>query len=49
MQVGQVYMCEGCGLELQVVKACADGTAEGKASCPNCEIICCSEPLKLKQ
>jgi len=48
MQVGQVYACRDCGLELQVVKACSD--EEGGACCAEpCEFTCCGEPLVLKE
>lgn len=51
MEVGQVYFCEGCGLELKVVKACEEcGAAAEDCDCPEpCVFQCCGEPLKLKE
>jgi hypothetical protein len=50
MKVGQVYMCEECGLELRVVKECTECAAEAECSCVDeCEFECCGEPLKLKK
>ncbi len=50
MQVGQVYVCEGCGLELKVLKECQECDQEaGECECPApCTFECCGEPLKLK-
>ncbi len=50
MKVGQVYMCEECGLELRVVKECTECATEAECSCvEECEFECCGEPLKLKK
>ena len=38
---GQVWICENCGIELKVVKACASCDCKG-------DFMCCGEPLKLK-
>ena len=47
MKVGQVYACEGCGLELKVVKEC--GSPAEECECPEpCTFECCDEPPKLK-
>lgn len=50
MKVGQVYACEGCGLELKVVKECKEcGSPAEECECPEpCTFECCGEPLKLK-
>ncbi|UCF10400.1 MAG: hypothetical protein JSW65_01590 [Candidatus Bipolaricaulota bacterium] len=45
MKVGQVYVCEHCGLELKVVKEC-DCESEHECSCSG--MSCCSGELKLK-
>lgn len=54
MKIGQVYICEDCGVELKVVKECAniemsaaecgchDGDDEGG-------FFCCGKPLELKK
>lgn len=50
MQVGQVYVCEGCGLELEVINECDEcGTDPESCDCPPCQFICCGESLKLKE
>jgi hypothetical protein len=50
MKLGQVYVCEECGLELQVVKECkdCDTSAEVCECTEHCRFECCGEPLKLK-
>jgi hypothetical protein len=49
MRVGQVYVCEGCGLELEVIKECEEcGTDPESCECPPCQFVCCGDPLKLK-
>ncbi len=50
MKLGQVYVCEDCGLELKVVNECKDcGTPADECECPPCTFVCCGEPLKLKE
>ncbi len=41
-KVGQVLVCENCGVELQVIKAC-------DTICPSCKPTCCGRPLTLKK
>ena len=51
MKLGQVYVCEGCGLELQVVQECEE-CGEDAAECgcvEHCTFACCGEELKLKE
>lgn len=49
MRVGQVYVCEDCGLALRVVGECKE-CAEEACSCEEpCTFECCGEPLKLKK
>lgn len=53
MKLGQIWMCEDCGLELQVVAACSgdeDPALRDEGSCctDRCEFSCCGEPLRLK-
>jgi len=43
MKAGEVYVCQDCGLQLQVVKTCAD-EAEGACGCKEA-ITCCGQPL----
>ena len=50
MELGQVYVCEDCGLELEVVKECVE-CGEDAASCEceeHCDFSCCGEEMKLK-
>ncbi len=50
MKLGQVYVCEECGLELKVVKECRE-CGEDAADCDcaePCTFSCCGEELKLK-
>jgi hypothetical protein len=51
MKLGQVYVCEPCGLELQVVKECeACDTDAADCECPeHCTFSCCGELLKAKE
>ena len=50
MELGQIYTCEACGLELKVVHECEDrsGDPEGHV-CEPCEFVCCDGPLTLKE
>ena len=50
MKLGQIYVCEGCGLELQVVQECEEcGESVEDCACEeHCTFECCGEPLKLK-
>lgn len=45
MQVGDVYKCDLCGLELEVKKACACGEGEGSCSVP---LMCCGQEMTKK-
>ncbi len=50
MRLGQVYFCEGCGLELKVVNECEEDCGDEEAcECGACEFVCCDAPLKLKE
>jgi hypothetical protein len=46
MKAGEIYVCEDCGLEIQVVKSCAD-SEEGACSCSQ-PLTCCGGELVLK-
>ncbi len=51
MKLGEVYVCETCGLELKVVKEC-DECGEDADSCAceeHCSFDCCGEEMKLKE
>ena len=47
MKVGETYVCEDCGLELQVVKTCAEQET-GACGCLE-PLSCCGKPLVLKE
>jgi predicted nucleic acid-binding Zn ribbon protein len=47
MKLGEIYVCQSCGLELQVVKACAD-QEEGACACTEA-IVCCGQPMVAKK
>ena len=42
MKEGEVYTCESCGLEIQVLKECTE-------CCCSTEFICCEKPMTLKK
>jgi predicted RNA-binding protein with PUA domain len=54
MRTGQIYVCDVCGIELQVVKDCEDtGKTEEECRCTvpaeaACAFSCCGEELRLK-
>jgi len=50
MKKGQIYICEGCGVELKVVKECHEcGTPSEECECEPCTFLCCGNELKLKE
>jgi hypothetical protein len=50
MKMGQVYVCEECGLEIQVVKECEEcGEDDTECSLEECRFMCCGEDMKLKE
>lgn len=50
MELGQIYWCEACGLELEVVHECEQrGDDPESYVCEPCEFSCCDGPLKLKE
>jgi len=47
MKAGEVYVCEECNLEIQVIRSCV---ASEKGACACAEsLTCCGGPLVLKQ
>lgn len=49
MKKSQVYVCEVCGLELQVIKECQDCGSDADACRPDeCKLVCCDKELTLK-
>jgi hypothetical protein len=50
MKKGQVYACEDCGLELQVIKECKEcGTSAESCEHVECRFVCCDKFLRLKK
>lgn len=54
MKNGEVYVCEDCGLELQVLKECKDaGTPAESCDCHTtadpCSMSCCGKELTKKR
>jgi hypothetical protein len=51
MKKGEIYVCEDCGLELQVVKECEECSADD-ASCActeECNFSCCGKEMAQKK
>jgi hypothetical protein len=53
MRTGEVYVCEDCGIELQVIKDCKDaGTPVEECECHTtagpCTFSCCGNELVKK-
>jgi hypothetical protein len=53
MRKGEIYVCEDCGIELQVVAECRDaGTPAEQCGChaegESGGFFCCNRPLKKK-
>ena len=53
MRKGEVYVCEDCGMELQVINECKDvGVPVAECACHTeenpCSIECCGKPLVKK-
>jgi hypothetical protein len=46
MNVGDVFFCESCGLELRVQKTCSCGIGEDACSVP---LQCCGKDMKKKK
>lgn len=50
MKKGDVYYCDECGLELQVIKECRGcGTSEDTCEHVECRFVCCDKFLKPKK
>ncbi|MDD7510899.1 MAG: hypothetical protein PUK21_00720 [Peptostreptococcaceae bacterium] len=52
MKVGEVYVCNACGLELEVKKGCGcpdDDHCHPVKEDVCCEFACCGQPMELKK
>jgi hypothetical protein len=50
MREGEVYYCEHCGLEIEVVEECShEEGEETEEVCRIAEFTCCGVPLSLKE
>jgi hypothetical protein len=48
LKKGDVLVCEECGLELKVNKACNCGEEEETGACTEGGFTCCGGPMKVK-
>jgi len=53
MKKGEIYVCEGCGIEIQVIKECKDVGTPAEECCCHDEgssytFSCCGKPLVKK-
>ncbi len=50
LKKGYTLVCDECGLELQVVKACKDcDTSKGSCNVESCTFQCHDKPLTVKK
>ena len=50
MREGDVYRCERCGLEIEIIEECShDDGEEAEESCRVEEFVCCGEPMVLME
>jgi len=50
MREGEVYYCEHCGLEIEVIEECShDEDEEAEVVCRAEEFTCCGAPLTLRE
>ena len=50
MREGEIYCCEECGLEIQVLEECShEEGEEGEETCAIQGFVCCGQPLSLKE
>jgi hypothetical protein len=46
---GDVYVCEKCGLEIEVIEECSHDDEDADETCRVEEFVCCGEPMTLKE
>ena len=49
MKKGEIYMCETCGIELQVLKEGKESLKPGEKDSKHPGFECCGKPLTLKK
>lgn len=50
MREGDIYHCERCGLEIEVVEECDhDDDEDADEVCSIEEFMCCGQPMTLKE
>lgn len=49
MKKGEIYTCEGCGFEIQILKECTSCQDTTDCSCEeHCDFSCCGSPMVKK-
>ena len=48
MHEGDVYVCEKCGLEIEVIEECSHDNDDADETCRVEEFVCCGEPMTLR-
>ncbi len=51
MREGDIYVCEVCGLEIEVLEECSheEGAEDNDETCAVEGFTCCGQPLTLKE
>jgi hypothetical protein len=49
MKKGEIYMCEECGFEIQVIKECEEEKCSEGSCGTDCSFSCCGEELVKKK
>ncbi len=50
MREGEVYYCEHCGLEIEVIEECShEEGEEAEEACRIEDFVCCGEPMSLRE
>lgn len=49
MKKGDIYVCEDCGLEIQIIKECTDCDPNtATCGCEDCSFVCCDKEMVKK-
>jgi hypothetical protein len=49
MREGDVFVCERCGLEIEVIEECSHDDEDADETGRVEEFVCCGEPMSLKE